>query len=437
MAKSEQQLREDIRLIDTRIESFRITIQRFGNNLTPQEAAVVKNLQAEIQKFATERFALEKQVQALTTTTPLVNPTAEPYKSTTQEALKTELADIDKRIADIKARQITITSPPFQGKYPDEEIRLQRQLNELNNKRRLVEESIKRLNQAQPYVSPPPVLYTPEPPAPQPQTNQGTVAVTRAQQTTSDNFNVGINQDWRVRLYLAENSNYLYKDNSNYLLGPLRESNGVIFPYTPQVQVAYAASYDAQDVAHSNYKLYFYKNSSIENISITTDFTAQDTKEANYLLAVIHFFKSVTKMFYGQDQNPINGSPPPICYLDGFGTYQFNKHPLLITNFQYTLPNDVDYIRATVNPTVPAGVTTPDPRLGTEELNPGGVPPGPKWTKQENKVPTYVPTKIQIVITAIPVISRKDISDNFSLQAYANGSLLLGRDNKNIGAGIW
>lgn len=277
----------------------------------------------------------------------------------------------------------------------------------------------------------------PSVPAPPPQTNQGTVAATRAQQTTAENFNVGINQDWRVRLYLAENSNYLYKDNSNYLLSPLRESNGVIFPYTPQVQVAYAASYDAQDVAHSNYKLYFYKNSSIENISITTEFTAQDTYEANYLLAVIHFFKSVTKMFYGQDQNPINGSPPPICYLDGFGTYQFNKHPLLITNFQYTLPNDVDYIRATVSPTVPAGTTIPDPRLGTEELNPGGVPPGPKWTKQQDKVPTYVPTKIQIAITAIPVISRKDVSDNFSLKAYANGSLLLGKDNKNIGAGIW
>jgi hypothetical protein len=253
-------------------------------------------------------------------------------------------------------------------------------------------------------------------------------------------------------LYLAPESNYLYNDEDNTLLSPLKETNGVIFPYTPQIQVTHTAKYDEQDVTHSNYKLYFYKNSTVEGIQIMGEFTAQDTTEANYLLAVIHFFKSVTKMFYGKDENPVNGSPPPICYLDGFGTYQFNKHPLLITNFSYTLPTDVDYIRSTINPTVPSGLpnttrenqrkntdgsSASEGRLKPDEIKPGGVPPNPQWIKQENRVPTYVPTKMQITINAIPVISRRDISNNFSLQAYANGSLLLGKSNTNIGAGIW
>jgi hypothetical protein len=73
-------------------------------------------------------------------------------------------------------------------------------------------------------------------------------------------------------------------------------------------------------------------------------FTAQDTGEANYLLAVITFFKSVTKMFYGQDAE--RGAPPPLVYLSGLGEYQFNEHPCVVSQFNYNLPSDADYIRA-------------------------------------------------------------------------------------------
>jgi hypothetical protein len=78
------------------------------------------------------------------------------------------------------------------------------------------------------------------------------------------------------------------------------------------------------------------------NTDLRCTFTAQSTSEANYLLAVITFFKSVTKMFYGQDAE--RGAPPPLTYLSGLGEYQFNEHPCVITQFNYTLPGDVDYI---------------------------------------------------------------------------------------------
>ena len=51
-------------------------------------------------------------------------------------------------------------------------------------------------------------------------------------------------------------------------------------------------------------------------------------------------------MFYGQDQTPKPGTPPPLCFLTGLGDFQFQQHPLAITGFNYTLPTDVDYIRA-------------------------------------------------------------------------------------------
>jgi hypothetical protein len=276
---------------------------------------------------------------------------------------------------------------------------------------------------------------------------QGSVNKTRAQQTIQDAENAKTQGDWRVRLSLAPGANYLYASDEPGILEPLQKTAGVIFPYTPNIQVTYAAHYDQQELIHSNYKIYQYKSSGVDQVVITCDFTAQDTFEANYLLAVIHFFRSVTKMFYGQDQNPSPGVPPPLCYLTGMGDFQFDRHPLLISSFNYNLPNDVDYIRAS-GPTLQAGVNssgytdnknsdTTASQVRLNGLKTGARRAPPVWqTKPTNIQPTYVPTKIQLTITAYPVVSRNDISNNFSLEKYATGELLLGRLRPN-GGGIW
>jgi hypothetical protein len=270
---------------------------------------------------------------------------------------------------------------------------------------------------------------------------------TRSQATQQDVSNFKQKEDWRVRLSLAPSANYLYKvpKGSAGILEPLQATDGVIFPYTPQIQVNYQANYDPTELTHSNYKIFQYRNSGVDSVSITCDFTAQDTYEANYLLAVIHFFKSVTKMFYGQDQNPKPGTPPPLCYLSGLGAFQFDAHPLAITSFNYSLPSDVDYIRAGAV-TAGAGVNraasnvvnnspnSSNTRLGT--LRPGGQAPAPIFSTPPGTVdPTYVPTKIQMTIGAVPVVTRNDISNNFSLEKYATGQLL--RGTKHQGGGIW
>ena len=61
-------------------------------------------------------------------------------------------------------------------------------------------------------------------------------ALARQQATYQARYKQPGNNDWRVRLVLAEGSDYLYKDNSNTLLAPLRNANGVIFPYTPKIE---------------------------------------------------------------------------------------------------------------------------------------------------------------------------------------------------------
>ena len=220
--------------------------------------------------------------------------------------------------------------------------------------------------------------------------------------------------DWRVKV-ASPVLGY------NGILGPLGVTGGVIFPYTPQIQVTYAAQYDATPLTHSNYKVHMYSASSVENIQVTGDFTAQDGGEAAYLLAVIHFFKSVTKMYYGQDG--IRGTPPPLCYLTGLGEYQFNNSPMAITSFNLNLPSDVDYIPAS------AGVATDaDHGKFGGGLGAGGAASSPSFASSSGGT-TMVPTKMQIAFSAIPIVSRMKVSNEFSLQAYSTGSLL--------GSGFW
>lgn len=244
--------------------------------------------------------------------------------------------------------------------------------------------------------------------------------------------------DWRVKLRLAPSADYLYRAAQPGILQPLSVTDGVVFPYTPQITTAYKASYNAYDLTHSNYRGYFYQGSQVEDIQINAVFTAQDSKEAEYLLAVIHFFRSATKMFYGQDAQ--RGAPPPLVFLQGFGEYQFNLNPCVITQFNYVLPSDVDYIRAgspNINgtnllqkrdrqdlPTNPFSAAWT--RLKNAGVKKGAVPTPPAPPTLGTNRPTYVPTKIDINVILHPIQSREQVSKQFSVKQYANGDLLKG-----------
>ena len=271
-----------------------------------------------------------------------------------------------------------------------------------------------------------------------------TIRKAKEQATLQARNNEAAAPDWRVRLQLASGAEYLYKNPAGAgILAPLAQTDGVIFPYTPTIETSYAANYDKYDLTHSNYRGYFYKNSVVNDISIRGTFTAQDTAEAEYMLAVIHFFRSVTRMFYGQDT--LRGAPPPLVYLSGFGEYQFNKHPCLVSNFSYSLPNEVDYIRAWApnnygnlfSQRAKTGGISTNPlsaaisRLTGAGINPSTLsgPPGtPAITQNVNNLTgaTYVPTKIEINITLLPTNTRSEISQQFSVEEFANGNLLKG-----------
>ena len=247
--------------------------------------------------------------------------------------------------------------------------------------------------------------------------------------------------DWRVRLSLADSATIFYKDTSthNSIMAPLIETNGVIWPYTPQITVSHVANYSSQALTHSNYSAQFYNNSDVNDIMINGEFTVQSVSEGQYLMAVIYFLRSATKMFFGQGANV--GNPPPILFLDGYGSHYFPHVPCVITNFTHTLTNEVDYLQVPVTQTTLSDTTVTaadNPNGGVNFLDNGGMEDKnfPSLLKS-NKGPsaqtqkfssitstTRVPTASSIAVTVRPIYSRKSLHDTFNLEDFAQGKLI-------------
>ena len=223
-------------------------------------------------------------------------------------------------------------------------------------------------------------------------------------------------RDWRVRISLQEEAAALYYNNpANALMYALSNTDGLIFPYTPQISVSHSARYGATTLTHANYASYFYEGSEVQSITISGDFTVQNIFEGNYLMAAIHFLRSATKMFYGSSQ--LAGTPPPMVFLDGYGMPYFPHVPCVITNFNHMLPNDVDYVE------IPTG-TTLNNRAGQAFATNGNYGPSVR-----------LPTSSQISITLQPVYSRQAVSRRFTVENF-NAGLLMEPGNSNRGGFI-
>lgn len=225
--------------------------------------------------------------------------------------------------------------------------------------------------------------------------------------------------DWRVRVSLASQSSSYFQFKDSIFMAPLQETNGVIFPYTPSIQMSHSAKYGVESLTHSNYPIVYYQSSEVSAITISGDFTVQNYAEGQYLMAAVHFFRSCTKMFFGADPNA--GTPPPLVFLNGYGAPYLPNIPCVVTSFSHTMPQDVDYINV---PMTRATTTSP-------AYNWSGGPAQPITTI--DKATVRLPTMSSISISLQPVYSRKNVYENFSLNKYASGDLTKGPDSNQGG----
>lgn len=191
-----------------------------------------------------------------------------------------------------------------------------------------------------------------------------------------------LNDDWRVRISFPSSSVYL----ESAVLFPLLNTDGLIFPFTPQITISHTANYNPLDPIHNNYPFLAYQNSKVDQIQITGDFVVETANQGCYWLAAVHFLRSLTKMSYGDTSN--TGSPPPVVKLSGYGAHVFSNTPIVITNFSVQLSNDVDYMACELNGKI-----------------------------------NRVPVKSTFTVTANVIYSREQVR-KFSLDKFVNGEFV-------------
>jgi len=189
--------------------------------------------------------------------------------------------------------------------------------------------------------------------------------------------------DWRVSLSVPS------EIQNQGILKPLSSiGNRMVFPINPTVMLQHSANYSEIAPTHSNYAFHAYQSSKVDDITLMGEFYIENSEDAAYWLACVHFLRTMTKMFYGRGSNV--GNPPLLSHLNGYGKYVLNDIPVLIKNFQIELGTDVDYIPVTV---------APDP------------------------APNYVPTRSTITVTTTPNYARSTVS-KFNLKTFSEGGFV-------------
>jgi len=223
--------------------------------------------------------------------------------------------------------------------------------------------------------------------------------------TTTEQGNVA-KTDWRARLRPKDGGKSLFWTGKldsdtppapgtsatiDYLLEPLHKSNGLVWQYTPTVVIMGRAEYNVSDFQGQNFPVVTYKNTVVPPIIITGDFTANTVAEARYLLGVMHFLKVATKSFGGDAsvKNGLYGTPPPVLLFEYLGNHGFQKVPVVITDYNFMLSPDVDYV--------------------------------PVITRVHTKETTFVPTSMQIALTLQPSHAPHKIRTRFDLGDFTTG----------------
>jgi len=228
---------------------------------------------------------------------------------------------------------------------------------------------------------------------------------------SQNNSPVGLKDDWKVRVSVGESSGIFYNGTGDVgVLAPLKSTLGVVFPYTPTISTNFSADYSSVKPTHSNYPSFFYESSQVQEIQLSCPFTVQNYQEGQYLLATIYFFRACTKMFYGSGANA--GNPPPIVFLNGYGSHYLPNVPCIVTGFTHTMPDEADYLE------VPIG-TAPD---GPQQLG-FGYDMSDATTQQPGPQITRLPTYSDIQVRLQPVYSRNRVAE-FDLEKFAQGNLL-------------
>jgi hypothetical protein len=209
--------------------------------------------------------------------------------------------------------------------------------------------------------------------------------------------------DIRVRLcaQVGQESRVYGDDTPDNLMSIMHPkahgTNGLLFPYTPTISVTQAVDYkEAGPLVHTNADIQAYSRTPSVTFSVTGKFTIQNQREGRYALAVLHFLRTVSKMYFGEQDkaNGLAGLPPPVLVFNAYGNYMFNNLPVILKSHSYTLNDTVDMV---------------------DVQTAGGIA----------RIPALFEISMDLAVQQSPSKLRKE----FSLDAFRTGDLM--RNNKS------
>lgn len=122
---------------------------------------------------------------------------------------------------------------------------------------------------------------------------------------------------------------------------------GIMFPFTPNISASHSVDYSQYSIVHANYQQNAYTKTNNPTLQVTGMFVSQTPAEARYTIGVMHFLRVMTKMHFGVDD--VNaGTPPPVLEFSAFGTFNFNRIPVVIASFSFNYEDSADLIEVDV-----------------------------------------------------------------------------------------
>lgn len=126
--------------------------------------------------------------------------------------------------------------------------------------------------------------------------------------------------------------------------------SSIVFTVMPIVDENRSASYDSLTPTQHPGSIQVYKTTSSRTFNINGKFVSRSIDEANKTLKYLNTIRSWVMPYYGSGTaesypNKI-GLPPEILRFNAYGDKNLKDIPVVLTNYSWTYPEDVDYVQA-------------------------------------------------------------------------------------------
>lgn len=115
--------------------------------------------------------------------------------------------------------------------------------------------------------------------------------------------------------------------------------NTLIFEASSPLSENRAANYDGYNIVHLPTAIWAYRNTTSRHFTITGKLISRNEEEADVNSANLSMVRAWILPGFGK-----TGSTPPLLYLWAYGHEAITKLPVILTNYDWLFPEDVDYI---------------------------------------------------------------------------------------------